>query len=78
MFVSVRALVGQYKLTAYDASYLSRAGCGHQLGPAMPAAPDSHLDAYIEAAGLRGDCQGPLFRSGDRQDRCPVQEELRI
>lgn len=48
MFVSVRALVGQYKLTAYDASYLELA-----IRRTLPLAPsDKALTAAAFAAGI--------------------------
>jgi predicted nucleic acid-binding protein len=48
MFVSVRALVGQYKLTAYDASYLELA-----IRHSLPiAASDNPLARAARAAGV--------------------------
>ena len=51
MFVSVRALVGQYKLTAYDASYLELA-IRHKL---PIAALDKALAQAAREAGRRGE-----------------------
>jgi predicted nucleic acid-binding protein len=48
IFVSVRALVGQYKLTAYDASYLELA-IRHQL---PIASSDSALERAAREAGI--------------------------
>jgi len=48
MFVSVRALVGQYKLTAYDASYLELA-IRHNL---PIASSDKALVKAAQAAGV--------------------------
>jgi predicted nucleic acid-binding protein len=48
MFVSVRALAGQYKLTAYDASYLELA-IRHKL---PIAASDNALVKAARAAGI--------------------------
>ncbi len=48
MFVSVRALAGQYKLTAYDASYLELA-IRHRL---PIAASDNALTKAARAAGV--------------------------
>ena len=48
MFVSVRALVGQYKLTAYDASYLELA-IRHNL---PIAASDNALVTAAQTAGV--------------------------
>lgn len=49
IFVSVRALVGQYKLTAYDASYLELA-IRHNL---PIAASDKALVKAAQAAGVK-------------------------
>jgi predicted nucleic acid-binding protein len=48
MFVSVRALVGQHKLTAYDASYLELA-IRHRL---PIATSDKALTNAAQAAGI--------------------------
>ncbi len=49
MFVSVRALVGQYKLTAYGASYLELA-----IRRKLPiAASDNALAKAARAAGVK-------------------------
>jgi predicted nucleic acid-binding protein len=49
MFVSVRALVGQYKLTAYDASYLELA-IRHRLPIAVT---DNALAKVAQAIGIK-------------------------